>query len=119
MISAYDLISMYLDIELQSLCLSNQNSYCSGKWICSQKFFFGLWSGGAERLAVDAALEMCAQGHDVHVFTAHHDKKRCFEETIDGILRPVPLICVQVIGFGRNWDPAFLVLLLIVFKGVF
>lgn len=46
---------------------------------------------------MDAALELCAQGHDVHVFTAHHDKKRCFEETIDGILRPVPLICVHAI----------------------
>jgi len=41
-------------------------------------------SGGAERLAVDAAVELAALGHHVHIFTAHHDKKRCFEETIDG-----------------------------------
>ncbi|KAG0619413.1 hypothetical protein M758_4G138000 [Ceratodon purpureus] len=40
--------------------------------------------GGAERLAVDAAVELAALGHDVHIFTAHHDRKRCFEETIDG-----------------------------------
>lgn len=41
-------------------------------------------AGGAERLAVDAAVELSALGHHVHIFTAHHDKKRCFEETIDG-----------------------------------
>lgn len=40
--------------------------------------------GGAERLAVDAAVELSALGHHVHIFTAHHDRKRCFEETIDG-----------------------------------
>ncbi|KAH7544005.1 hypothetical protein JRO89_XS15G0085000 [Xanthoceras sorbifolium] len=40
--------------------------------------------GGAERLIVDAAVELASHGHNVHVFTAHHDKKRCFEETLDG-----------------------------------
>ncbi|CAK9217262.1 unnamed protein product [Sphagnum jensenii] len=40
--------------------------------------------GGAERLVVDAALELSRQGHDVHLFTAHHDPNRCFEETVDG-----------------------------------
>jgi alpha-1,3/alpha-1,6-mannosyltransferase len=33
---------------------------------------------------VDAALELSKQGHDVHLFTAHHDPNRCFEETVDG-----------------------------------
>ncbi|CAH9080359.1 unnamed protein product [Cuscuta europaea] len=40
--------------------------------------------GGAERLIVDAAVELASCGHNVHVFTAHHDKNRCFEETLSG-----------------------------------
>ncbi|WJX21023.1 hypothetical protein P8452_10499 [Trifolium repens] len=41
--------------------------------------------GGAERLVVDAAVGLASRGHKVHIFTAHHDKNRCFEETIAGI----------------------------------
>ncbi|XP_039072188.1 alpha-1,3/1,6-mannosyltransferase ALG2-like isoform X1 [Hibiscus syriacus] len=41
--------------------------------------------GGAERLIVDAAVELSSHGHNVHIFTAHHDKNRCFEETRAGI----------------------------------
>ncbi|CAA2953444.1 alpha-1,3 1,6-mannosyltransferase ALG2 [Olea europaea subsp. europaea] len=41
--------------------------------------------GGAERLIVDAAVELATRGHKVHVFTSHHDKTRCFEETVSGI----------------------------------
>ncbi|RAL38612.1 hypothetical protein DM860_002590 [Cuscuta australis] len=40
--------------------------------------------GGAERLIVDAAVELASCGHNVHVFTAHHDKNHCFEETLLG-----------------------------------
>ncbi|XP_065861932.1 uncharacterized mitochondrial protein AtMg00810-like isoform X3 [Euphorbia lathyris] len=40
--------------------------------------------GGAERLIVDAAVELASHGHSVHIFTSHHDKNRCFEETISG-----------------------------------
>jgi alpha-1,3/alpha-1,6-mannosyltransferase len=40
--------------------------------------------GGAERLIVDAACQLAVHGHDVHVFTSHHDKNRCFEETVSG-----------------------------------
>ncbi|CAM6092711.1 unnamed protein product [Calypogeia fissa] len=40
--------------------------------------------GGAERLVVDAAMELTALGHAVHIFTAHHDPQHCFEETIGG-----------------------------------
>ncbi|KAJ7981841.1 alpha-1,3/1,6-mannosyltransferase ALG2 [Quillaja saponaria] len=40
--------------------------------------------GGAERLIVDAAVELASLGHSVHIFTAHHDKDRCFEETTAG-----------------------------------
>ncbi|CAG7904945.1 unnamed protein product [Brassica rapa] len=43
--------------------------------------------GGAERLIVDAAVELASQGHKVHVFTSHHDKSRCFEETLSGIFQ--------------------------------
>ncbi|KAL4331978.1 hypothetical protein GQ457_07G015180 [Hibiscus cannabinus] len=41
--------------------------------------------GGAERLIVDAAVELSSHGHNVHIFAAHHDKNRCFEETSSGI----------------------------------
>ncbi|KAK9116028.1 hypothetical protein Sjap_014975 [Stephania japonica] len=40
--------------------------------------------GGAERLIVDAAAELASHGHNVHVFTAHHDRTHCFEETVNG-----------------------------------
>ncbi|XP_059662739.1 uncharacterized protein LOC132308625 [Cornus florida] len=40
--------------------------------------------GGAERLIVDAAMELASYGHNVHIFTSHHDKTRCFEETLAG-----------------------------------
>ncbi|KAL1821501.1 uncharacterized protein LOC108219428 [Daucus carota subsp. sativus] len=40
--------------------------------------------GGAERLIVDAAVQLASHGHNVHIFTAHHDKSRCFEETLTG-----------------------------------
>eukprot|EP00210_Caulerpa_lentillifera_P000942 g912.t1 len=53
--------------------------------------------GGAERLVIDAALELKAKGNEVQIFTAFHDPKRCFVETIDGTLPPV-----RVHG---NWIP--------------
>ncbi|KAE8271184.1 hypothetical protein A4X09_0g1150 [Tilletia walkeri] len=43
--------------------------------------------GGAERLVVDAALGLQARGHDVCLFTSHHDPKHCFEPTRDGTLK--------------------------------
>ncbi|KAJ7577398.1 glycosyltransferase family 4 protein [Mycena floridula] len=42
--------------------------------------------GGAERLVVDAALGLQSLGHSVDVYTSHHDKSHCFEETRDGTL---------------------------------
>lgn len=42
--------------------------------------------GGAERLVVDAALCLQAAGHRVTIFTAHHDRRRGFEETRNGML---------------------------------
>ncbi|KAI3436741.1 hypothetical protein D9Q98_006156 [Chlorella vulgaris] len=40
--------------------------------------------GGAERLIVDAAVELAGHGHTVDVFTAFHDPQRCFQETVSG-----------------------------------
>lgn len=37
--------------------------------------------GGAERLVVDAAKVLQQRGHEVIIYTSHHDKKHCFEET--------------------------------------
>ena len=42
--------------------------------------------GGAERLVVDAALHLQSVGHQVAIFTAHHDPARCFAPTRDGSL---------------------------------
>lgn len=43
--------------------------------------------GGAERLVVDAAVELQARGHKVAIFTSTHDRKRSFPETLDGTLQ--------------------------------
>ena len=42
--------------------------------------------GGAERLIVDAALELQRRGHRVTIFTGSHDPARAFDETRDGTL---------------------------------
>lgn len=52
--------------------------------------------GGAERLAVDAALALQEEGFDVEFITSHHDRNHCFLETKDGTLP------VKVVG---DWLP--------------
>lgn len=42
-----------------------------------------LGQGGAERQTIDEAMALKANGHDVTIYTSHHDPKRCFDETID------------------------------------
>ena len=37
--------------------------------------------GGSERLIVDAALALQKRGHQVHIFTSHHDPHHSFSET--------------------------------------
>ena len=37
--------------------------------------------GGAERLIVDIAVELQRRGYDITIYTSHHDRKHCFEET--------------------------------------
>lgn len=39
--------------------------------------------GGAERLVVDAAVALKAQGCCVQIWTAHYDPTHCFSETLD------------------------------------
>ena len=34
---------------------------------------------------LDAVLELQAAGHDVQLYTAHHDPRRCFAETLQGM----------------------------------
>lgn len=44
-------------------------------------------TGGAERLVVDAAVGLQKRGHQVEIFTSHHEDGptgRSFEETRDG-----------------------------------
>ncbi|EPS98405.1 hypothetical protein FOMPIDRAFT_148030 [Fomitopsis schrenkii] len=43
--------------------------------------------GGAERLVVDAALGLQKLGHEVVIYTSHHDPDHCFDETRDGTLK--------------------------------
>ena len=43
--------------------------------------------GGAEKLIVDAALSLQQLGHEVVIFTSHHDPRHCFEPTRDGTLK--------------------------------
>ncbi|KAJ9509932.1 hypothetical protein QJQ45_011463 [Haematococcus lacustris] len=45
--------------------------------------------GGAERLVVDAAVELVHHGHSVDMFTAFYDRRRCFEETQSGIFNVI------------------------------
>jgi hypothetical protein len=40
--------------------------------------------GGAERLVVDAAVELSRFGHTVDMYTAYYDETRCFDETRSG-----------------------------------
>eukprot|EP01064_Diplonema_japonicum_P010139 TRINITY_DN17486_c0_g1_i1.p1 TRINITY_DN17486_c0_g1~~TRINITY_DN17486_c0_g1_i1.p1 ORF type:complete len:444 (+),score=76.19 TRINITY_DN17486_c0_g1_i1:797-2128(+) len=52
--------------------------------------------GGAERLVVDSAVGLLQKGHQVVMYTAHHDSGHCFVETRDGT--------VQVVVAG-DWMP--------------
>ncbi|KAF8788543.1 Alpha-1 like protein [Argiope bruennichi] len=45
--------------------------------------------GGAERLIVDVALALKSDGHEISIFTNHHDPAHCFSETKDGSLDTV------------------------------
>lgn len=38
--------------------------------------------GGAERLIVDGAVALKERGHEVIIYTSHHDREHCFPETL-------------------------------------
>jgi len=39
--------------------------------------------GGAEKLIISLAISLIKNGHDITIYTSHHDKLHCFEETIN------------------------------------
>jgi glycosyltransferase involved in cell wall biosynthesis len=55
--------------------------------------------GGAENLVVNAAVALQKKGHEITMYTAHHDKSHCFPETTgDGVL------AAGVVVYG-DWLP--------------
>ena len=52
--------------------------------------------GGAERLVIDAAVALQNNGHQVTMYTAHHNPGHCFIETKDGTL---------VVKVAGDWLP--------------
>ncbi len=55
--------------------------------------------GGAENLIVNATKGLQNAGHDVTIYTAHHDPSRAFKETVDGTLKVCVSIWVQNVFF--------------------
>ena len=49
-------------------------------------------------------MELAAHGHKVHVFTSHHDKTRCFEETLSGKMGNCSNICIADISLVMGID---------------
>ncbi len=50
--------------------------------------------GGAEQLVVNAAVCLLNMGHDVMIYTSHHDQSHCFEETKgEGLLADKIVTC--------------------------
>jgi alpha-1,3/alpha-1,6-mannosyltransferase len=45
--------------------------------------------GGAENLVINAAKGLQKKGHNVTIYTSHHDPSRAFKETIDGTIKVV------------------------------
>lgn len=68
----------------RSKVCSRCGSGCRGVFDYVEFLYWTLFAGGAERLIVDAAVELSSHGHNVHLFTSHHDTTRCFEETLSG-----------------------------------
>ncbi|CAN0387622.1 unnamed protein product [Discosporangium mesarthrocarpum] len=46
--------------------------------------------GGAEMLVVNAAVAAVKAGHEVSIYTAHHDPKRCFQQTTGDGEKAIP-----------------------------
>ena len=62
--------------------------------------------GGAERLIVDAAIELKNRGHEVTIYTSHHDPNHCFPETkstLNFLYAHVLIIPCYRAQCNRNW----------------
>lgn len=59
--------------------------------------------GGAERLVVDAAMALKNSGHQITMYTSHHDKTHCFKETLDDLNVNVlgDFLPQSIFGFGH------------------
>jgi len=59
--------------------------------------------GGAERLVVDAAIALQNAGHDITMYTSHHDKTHCFKETLDDLKVDVlgDFLPQSIFGYGH------------------
>jgi hypothetical protein len=64
-----------------------------------------VFPGGAERLIVDAVVELQSRGHDVQLYTAHHDPGRCFSETAPGALPSLPSLAPPCLKHGPQTVP--------------
>lgn len=56
--------------------------------------------GGAERLVVDAAIGLQSLGHEVVIYTSHHNPNHCFDETRNGQLK-IKVATHQMIVVGE------------------
>lgn len=84
--------------------------------------------GGAERLVVDGALALKEKGHEVHMYTSHHDPSHCFQETRDGTINvtvygdwlPRTLFgyCHAVCAYARMFYLALMMVLFVKFDVV-
>ncbi|ORX57091.1 UDP-Glycosyltransferase/glycogen phosphorylase [Piromyces finnis] len=59
--------------------------------------------GGAERLIVDAGMALKNSGHEVTMYTSHHDKTHCFKETLDDLTVNVQgdFLPQSIFGYGH------------------
>lgn len=58
------------------------------------------FKGGAENLIVNAAIALLDKGHQVVIYTAHHDTSHCFEET-KGIFQFLKHVDSMIVASGR------------------
>jgi len=59
--------------------------------------------GGAERLVVDTAMALKNSGHQITMYTSHHDKTHCFKETLDDLTVNVlgDFLPQSIFGYGH------------------
>ena len=70
---------------LESVCLKFFHSFQSSTRFSTNSNVNTDKLGGAERLIVDAAVGLQLKGHQIDVYTSHHDVQHCFEETRNGM----------------------------------